>query len=461
MAALVCGLSITSCKDDDNDKTNDDPETEKTDTKGELAAMRWLCALTDTRDLTDDWASKTYDPTVGQPSTQNELNRIVVVSNLDEAKTEFASLAGIDLDGLDGVKTVSDEGVGSLTWTPSAEGAENLATVDVNSPLLPKLRQIVYCTSEQTGKNGIIFDNVKGTAYYRFGDVVQDLDGYYWVCVRPCFAPDKGDSHWFNIFNAAESGGEKKIPAKFLQTKWDNKKEYNNKPIVLPTRLPYNAWKIHDLAQLIQAMLHPEMYEQDYTESKESALGGFPAELNGRLFVEKVASFWRAKQESTGNKYSIWEMIFNTTQEKLANITEIDFYTQGYSWGLFDGNNCTLYYYRSTEHRKLYKPCDEMEFDVTAGFDVRAFAGDPDASDNVAPQMRQLYTNYNKKSYANYLVRYATGKDLAKSFLNPSPYKQLANTTDIYVYNKKTNKEPGQEQEKEKDLEEMPILPDE
>ena len=450
MAALVCGLavSVTSCKDDDDDNTNGDtPEAEAAETDQAVAALRWLVALTDTRELSDNWASQTYEPTVGQASTQNELNRVKVVNDLEEAKADFASLAGIGIDGLDAPKTVSDQGVGTLTWTPSASGADNLATVDVQSSLLPRLRQIVYCTGEQTGKNGIFGDNVKGTAYYRFGDVIMDQDGYYWVCVRPCFAPDKGDSHWINIFNAGDPA-KGTIPDKYLQKKWDNKSKYNNATIVLPTNLPAEAKHTHNLAQLIQALLNPGDYEETCKKNSTAALGGFDYEYNGRLFVEKVAAYWD-EQLSTG--YTVWQTLFNRTHAEMQALSELDFINQGYTWGMFAGNTASVYCYKSKDYRTIFKPSDKMEFDVTRGFDVRAFASDPQASANIANDMKQFYSN-GAQSFGRWVIRYATGKDLAKSFLNPSPYEKLDHTVNVYVYNQKTNKAVRSDLETERDL---------
>ena len=454
VAALLCGLSLgfASCKDDDNDGSENRTEAEAAENDEGVAALRWLVALTDTRELADNWASKTYEPTVGQSSTQNELCRVIVVSGLEEAKTEFASLAGIEIDGLDGTKTVTDQGVGTLTWTPSDSGADNVATVDVNSPLLPRLRQIVYCTNEQTGKNGAVFDNVKGTAYYRFGDVVKDnATGYYWVCVRPCFEEgDKGDSHWINIFNASASGDGKKIPEKYLQAKWDHKEKYGNAPIVLPTKLPADDKHTHNLAQLIQALLRPADYENACKLNHGAALGGFDYEYNGRLFVEAVAEFWK---ENTDNGYNVWQILFNRTYEQMLGFTELDFINQSYTWGLLAGNTASVYCYKSKDYRTSFKTSDNMAFDVTRGFDVRAYASDPDASDDIGNEMKQFYSyGANSYSYGRWVIRYASGKDLAKTFLNPSPYEPLPNTTNVYVYNLKTNKNVRTPLETERDL---------
>ena len=55
MAALVCGLSlsVTSCKDDDDDNTSEqrNADADPLDTPEAQTAWRWLCALTDAQTL--------------------------------------------------------------------------------------------------------------------------------------------------------------------------------------------------------------------------------------------------------------------------------------------------------------------------------------------------------------------------------------------------------------------------
>lgn len=176
---MLCGLSIgvTSCKDDDKDNNNNEPDivVAPTETEEAKAALNWLANMTDIGTFTDDWASKTYEPTIGVESQSQANTRVVAVADIDYAKMNFSSITGIASDMLSSVQSQTIEGVGTLTWTPSAEGANNLATVDVNTKLIPHLSKIIYCTTEQAGENGSTFE---GTAFYRFGDVVEDAEGY-------------------------------------------------------------------------------------------------------------------------------------------------------------------------------------------------------------------------------------------------------------------------------------------
>ena len=96
MALLIGGISmaVTSCKDDDKDNNGgngDDTEVVLGPTETEQAqdAYTWLNMLTDIGEFTDDWASKTYEPTIGIPSPTQPTARIVVVADLDMAKDHF------------------------------------------------------------------------------------------------------------------------------------------------------------------------------------------------------------------------------------------------------------------------------------------------------------------------------------------------------------------------------------
>ena len=76
MALLVVAFSmnVTSCKDYDNDEQRR-ADAEVLDTQEAQTAWRWLCALTNEQTLSDNWAQKTYEPTIGvgawvcEPST--------------------------------------------------------------------------------------------------------------------------------------------------------------------------------------------------------------------------------------------------------------------------------------------------------------------------------------------------------------------------------------------------------
>lgn len=99
-ATLLLGIGTfgTACSDDDDDKVNNEQPAggvSTLDNDEADAAWHWLSQLSSVEALSNDWATKTYEPTVGEPSEQNTNTRIVVVSDLDEAKALFANLAEV------------------------------------------------------------------------------------------------------------------------------------------------------------------------------------------------------------------------------------------------------------------------------------------------------------------------------------------------------------------------------
>ena len=441
MAAVVLGISLsfTACSDDDDDnkseQTRDD--VDPLDTDEARTAFRWLCVLADATTLDDNWKSKTYEPTIGQASENNQYTRIVVVNNLNEAKVNFSKFADIEVSQLGTKKVVDGGAAGTMTWEPSAANAQNLAEVTVSSRIMPHLQKIVYCTEAQVGSNGILWDSMKGTAYYRFGDVIRDPEGYYWVCVRPAFAPDKSDSHWINIFNAAESGGENDIPAENVITKWNNQKKYGYQTIKLPTKLAYDREHIHNLSNLIWALLKPEAYNRVCLENESMGLGGFPYKYHGEKFLKLVGQYW---EEKVGG-HTIWEKLFNHSGADMQRLQTMNFFYYGYSWKW--GNSGYVYCYSSQEYIPNYigkVSQDEKEYDfVTGGFDITHFAHKDQSK---ALPMGQFVKDGDKYN-GTWVIRYKRGDKLCTTG-SYSPYREIGGCTEIYRYNKKNNIDPGE-----------------
>ena len=443
---LGLGMSVTSCKDDDKDDNKSQQPAELADpldTDEARVAWRWLSQLTQTQSLTTDWATKTYEPTVGIASENNELTRIVICVDIDDARQHFASLADIDEDKLSTEQTISQSGVGKMTWTPSKSGAQNLAEVSVDSKLLPKLAKIVYCTKEQTGLNGIFWSDVKGTAYYRFGDVVRDEQGYYWVCVRPAFEEgDKEDSHWINVFNASESGNYNGVKVPFPQeniySKYNGAKKYNEQTILLPTKLKYDRKHIYNLNNLIWAMLNPAQYEKEAKDKK--GLGGFKYTYHSRKFIENVNKFW---DKTDDNGLTVWENVFGYTRAMMESMQTLYFFYQGYKWWI--GNDATLWVYESTGYEPKMKGSESGDKQswkvVEQGFDIRHFAGDPSAQALPFDRNRLIGKGY-------WVVRYKNGKELSKSGAY-KPDQPIPGVTPVCRYNEYTNTAAGSDLETE------------
>lgn len=469
MAAVVLGLgmSFTACSDDDDkngtEQTREDIDA--LDTDEARTAWRWLCALTDAESIDANWKSKTWEPTVGEPSENNEYTRIIVVNNLDDAKVDFARLANKDPQTLGSKVTVSGGAAGTMTWEPSATGAQNLAVVTVSSRIMPHLQKLVYCTQEQTGQNGLFGNDMKGTAYYRFGDVIKDEEGYYWVCVRPSFAPNdskecksKGDSHWINIFNSAASGGNKAMPTANIKDKWNQLPKYNKKTIILPTALKYDRTQIYNLSRLVWALINPEAYYAANTGVSDAALGEFPYTYHSKKFVEAVSTYWREKVDG----YSIWEKLFNHTYEEMKDLKQMMFYYQGYSWKI--GNSGYVWSYTTKGYEKSYKgdeDDDEEEVNfVNDGFDITYYA---QAHDTQA-FMKRWITDHDG-NIGRWVVRYKTGEQLMTGG-KYSYYSKLTSKTgkmtDVYRYNQKRGIEAGANitAEVEEDFEKSPVMPE-
>ena len=457
MGALVCGLSatVTSCKDDDDKNTSEqrNEDADPLDTDEAQTAWRWLSALTNAETLDNNWGSKTYEPTVGEPSENNANTRIVVVANLDEAQTKFASLAGVNANSLGTEMTVSQGGVGKLTWMPSKAGAQNLAEVAVDTKLIPHLQKIIYCTEEQVGSNGVFYTNVDGTAYYRLGDVVKDNDGYYWVCVRPSFKQhDKGKSYWMNIFNASESGKNPSgftmpIPQENIYDKYD--KKYDGKTILLPTKLKYSREHMNNLANLIFALVDPGKYATKVgtdIEYHNNGLCGFDYKYHGEKFLTRVANNWETR---TSNGYTVWEMLFNRTHQQMQDsLKSLRFIYQGYQWRVgrtgyvweFKADRANGFQAKApgseSDDKKLYPFADN-------GYDIRRYSGYKSAAKSNA----EMEPQFSSTTYT-WVVRYKTGEDLMVNG-KYSPYEKLNGCVDMYRYNDVTGQDVHSDPETE------------
>ncbi len=467
MAALVCGFSfvVTSCHDDNNDNggnnggnNSDDPEVvvPASETEEAKAALNWLANMTDIGEFTDDWASKTYEPTIGVESQNQSNTRVVVVADIDYAKMNFASISGFSLAELSTTQTQTIDGVGSVTWTPSPAGASNLATVDVNTQLIPHLSKIVYCTTEQAGDNGGAFD---GTAFYRFGDVLEDNQGYLWVCVKPAFgtgtAPQQ-QGYWINILNRDPDTGKSTdgrvppIPKANICEDYDNK--YSGNTIKLPTKLMSTKEMTHNLANLIWALLDPDAYHKTVGDNG-IGLGGYDYKYNGALFCKRVAQRWSVTQD---DGKTIWEKLFNRTYDQMKQIKKLNFYYKGYNFtpkNIFSSTNLGCAIVMGTKkYEKSYatQASEDEEKNIEmketgAGFDMLRYCSDPDQNPECASSGKAGYAPAQQFSDTEgyWIVRQKTSKELVGGWTTPSVYINLTNMKEIYRYNAVFKKAAG------------------
>lgn len=301
----------------------------------------------------------------------------------------------------------------------------------MKSPLL-KTTKLIYCTEEQSPDNAA---DIKGNCYYRVGDVVEDQEGFYWVCVQPSFLGKKNnDSYWVNIFNAAESGKGVNtnklpgIPAKFIYSKYNNVKKYNNNTIMLPTGLKENRQQIFNLSNLIWALKETDYYVdmiKDYP-----GLAGLPGIYHGKTYMRMLNEKWV--------KYGIYEKLFNRTESEMKNLEYFNFFYNGYHWKT--GTTAGVWLYKSDYYARSYGGSvkgDDILFEMTKagyGFDIRRYASDPKQDTKCASagnkDMAPAKQFDGDKGY--WVVRVATGKQLDKKY---DPYKQMNNVYDIYNFN--------------------------
>ena len=434
LAALVCclSLSVTSCKsDDDNGNGGDSELVEDGLSEEDALAWSWVSVMTDEAAQETGWQNKSYDVTIGLQSDNDPGARLIIVSDLDEARVNFASIAGCAPDDLNGSKTVSAGNYGSMTWNISEQGAPNIATVDVKSPLF-KMTKLIYCTEEQAPDNA---SNITGNCWYRLGDVVEDEDGFYWVCVQPSFLGKKNnDSYWVNIFNAAESGrGENTgklpgIPSKFICSKYNNNKKYNNNIILLPTGLKENRQQNYNLSNLIWALLEPDKY-MNKIKNSSTGLAGLPSKYHGKQYLKEVDEGW--------SKYGIYEKLFNRTEKQMREFEAFHFFYNGYHWKT--GTTAGVWIYLSEEYEPKYSGSlknDDILFEMTKagyGFDVRRYASDPKQETKCAStNLKDMAPAQQFDNDAYWVIRVATGKQLDKNY---NPYKLMSTVYDIYNFN--------------------------
>ena len=434
MAALVCclSLSVTSCKDDDkNDGGTDSDLVEDGMSEEDAQAWSWVSVLTDETTQAAGWQNKSYDVTIGQKSDNDESARLIIVSDLEDAKASFASIGGCAPEELNATKTVSAGTYGSMTWNISEKGAPNIATVEVKSPLL-KMTKLIYCTEEQSPDNAA---NITGNCYYRLGDVVEDKDGFYWVCVQPSFLGKKNnDSYWVNIFNAtfygkgAKTGKLPGIPQSNIYSKYNEVKKYNNNTIMLPTGLKEDRQRNYNLSNLIWALLNPDAY-LNKVKNSDTGLASLPTKYHGKNYLKLVEKFWEEKK--------IYEKLFGAQRYTMERLKYLNFFYNGYHWK--QGTTAGVWIYKSNGYQVKYTGClkdDDILFEVSKagyGFDVRRYAGDSNQDKNCASTGKSgmapaKQIDYDE-GYGYWVIRVATGKQLDKNY---DPYKAMGNNVSTF-----------------------------
>ena len=448
MAALVCGLSlgITSCKDDDKDDSGDDGQEQLSEEQQEQnnAAYAILDNLADLSSANDNFLAQTFEPTIGTADDGDASTRIVNTNDMETAAMRFADLVGgADINENTASYTWTDDELGSMTYTKTNDG-KSWAMVDVNIKQVPHLQKIIYRSPEQADNNG----KFKGTAYYRFGDVVKKVNAAgaeeYWICVRPAFGPEgKDKSHWVTI---------DALPKENVWTyKGSNGIDY-----ALPTGLGDNHEHSQNFAEMLFAMCFPEEWEHNIVNNlkKIPMFHDFDKDnlkYHRRFFWERVQKAWTNSNASNNNSgVSIMQTIFGqggtlaALRGMLKSADGLNLLTNGYSWWTKSSNKPTLYRYRfvngadkeSNMHKEplkkdVFKNYSSVSAEVIKSKIKLNCKDDYCTATDIGWSVPQFFGTASK----HYIIRHATGAELSTD-KKEDPKEPLKGVTEIYRYNK-------------------------
>ena len=450
MAALVCGLSLnfTSCKDDEKDDSGDDGQEQLSEEQQEQnnAAYAILDNLADLSSANDNFLAQTFEPTIGTADDGDAGTRIVNTNDMETAAMRFADLVGVDINENTASYTWTDDELGSMTYTKTNDG-KSWAMVDVNIKQVPHLQKIIYRSPEQADNNG----KFEGTAYYRFGDVVQQKNAEgtqeYWICVRPAFGPEgKDKSHWVTI---------DALPQKNVWTYTGS----NGIDYALPTGLGNNHEQSQNFAEMLFAICFPEDWENNIVNNlkKIPMFHDFDKDnlkYHRRFFWKRVQKAWtdpnaviNELDHHTG--ISVFNSIFgkdgdlNYFQTMLKSADGLNLLTNGFSWWTKSSNKPTLYRYRfvngtdkeSNMHKEpLKKDVFKNYSSVSAEVIKSKIKLNCNMDYNAATPgwtVPEFFGTENK----HYIIRHATGAELSTD-KKEDPKEPLKGVTEIYRYNK-------------------------
>ena len=287
---------------------------------------------------------------------------------------------------------------------------------------MPGLSQIVYKTPEQIGENA----SFKGTAYYRFGDVVKKLnkDGEYdyWICVRPCLSfVSKTDSHWMTL---------SKLPSDYLksQEKTVNGNKFKHQ---MPKNLANNSDHMQNMAEMVYAMTCPTDWAYNLGTNKGYQKLKYFKDLNyekyfkynNEWFFTKVANGWEAHDGD------LFQTIFGLSREDLKAHVQAKGFAMVYGNATISSNDITLtvYKYDGTNLKTKSSVKSTGKWDYAA-FDIN--------------QLMSKHYIDNEMVVADdgryWVARYATGETLAKGSdaTKFDTYKKMPNCEDVFVYNR-------------------------
>ena len=407
------GMGVASCSD--SDKSDNKPGGEdEPQVVNEQEELGWtlISQLTDEATAPAGWMDKTFEPTIGKAVDGDPYTRVVATNDVETAAARFAELAG-NPAGFSEIMTgysYSLEGVGKLTYKRGSATEPYLAQVDVDLKQVPHLKKILYQTPEQQGNNGS-FD---GAAYYRFGDVVKDGQGSYWVCVRPSFGPEgKGDSHWISV--STPLSDENTYHYKYKDTDY-----------YLPTGLGKSLEHMQNLCEMLYAMIYPDKWLSNLSSSpRPKFFHDFDFSKNYKYhniyFWKRVAEAWEA------NDQALYAKVFKCSKEKLQAAMDdpnkgLNFVYNGYSW--VSGWNGGVYHAQFTNGTGKESNMHKMKDDGA----VKKYLKDMPVDFSNGPDEK-----FFDDGRLRFILRYKTGKQLGGGKYHEKT--AISNVVGEYVYN--------------------------
>ena len=414
-ALLTMGLSMgfIACSDDDDDDNSGGIPTNEAEYKEAELGWDIITQLTAERKAPEGWQSMTFEPTIGKASETDPYTRIVATNDVAAAAERFGGLVGLpDLISETTTSfTYKQEGMGKLTYQMGSVGGQYVAQVDVDLKQVPHLKKILYQTPEQMGNNGYF----AGTAYYRFGDVVEDKDGYYWICVRPAFGPEgKEDSHWMCLsHNLPEAN------IKSYETSTDIQ-DY------LPTGLGKSTEHMQNTAEMFYAMLHPsDWLDALNAKTKPKMFNDF----SKNNYQYHNIYFWRRVCRAWENQ-GLFERVLGITKADLDSNPEWHMLYSGYSWWFSTSWNCSLYEatYKNGSGKKANMH-DATYASPTK--DMHNIILDAKSGNKVGTVSGQFFDNDNK---LRWYARYKKGSELGGGAYGVNT--AISGCKNVYVYNR-------------------------
>ena len=402
---LGLSMSVTSCKDDDDDNKSEEQKAEEAAKARDAANTFYnvVSQLTNGANITDDYLNQTFEPTIGQADEGNPLVRIVGTNNLATAVKRFNDLTGANINESTQNYEWKNDAVGTLTWTKGS--GQDYGTVEVNIKQMPKLQRIIYRDGEQMGTN----KSFEGTAWYRFGDVVKDKEGHYWICVRPAFGREsKQDSHWVCV---------DKLDDKNIESCSKGGKTWE-----VPKKLGENTEQMKNFAEMLYAMFNP--MEWYFNIENNQNLEMFHDFHHNNLNYHSIA-FWK-KVYQRWHDNGLFEKVMGVKEDVVRNAImkdqELNLMCWGHSWWTWTSWNLTLKQYTYSgmnmqTEKELKKEVNMQNWDA---FSLKG---------EYWKQWEALSKFFgDDKTKPRWIIRHAKGKDLCSGTYHEQ--RQLAGCTD-------------------------------